>query len=302
MSEYTAYIKTYLEKRADEKGNVIIPLEKNKGKGCFTATVSNDGVHVSNLHLKPFLPWDVFEKTITLLNKLGGKAAKGDAMKGKLGDSRLPIDSVEGYIAYKVYNQKLGASVFRRITPISCILVFTGLCKTESGYLSLTDFIVKEPLILPWKTEDKLPKLKFDKEESRHYCTVMVDDWKIEVDVIHEFEEEKELYINSTWLDNANECFRCFLKHQKAIEKLCAEIMAQIENENDYGSPAWGDLYSSSINMILPNLIIHEINICAYELRFFTVVFGAKGMYDNREYCIELTWNKEDQIELMEFG
>jgi hypothetical protein len=43
----------------------------------------------------------------------------------KLGESNLPIDSIEGHIANVIYGKKLGDSVFRRITPISCILIWT---------------------------------------------------------------------------------------------------------------------------------------------------------------------------------
>lgn len=58
-------------------------------------------------------------------------------MNYKLGETGLPIDSVEGRIAFKVYGKQLGQSVFRRITPIACILIWAGLCVNQSGKLIL---------------------------------------------------------------------------------------------------------------------------------------------------------------------
>lgn len=116
-------------------GTAIIPLMKSNG--VFTATYNNAGVSVSNLAGQNILTWDVFYKTVELLAENGGKASKGDAMNGKLGDSKLPIDSVEGYIAYKVYDKAIGDSVFRRITPVSGILAWAGICVNERGTLRL---------------------------------------------------------------------------------------------------------------------------------------------------------------------
>jgi len=58
-------------------------------------------------------------------------------MNGRLGDSKLPIDSVEGYIAYKVYGKALGDTVFRRISPICGLLAWAGICNNERGFLRL---------------------------------------------------------------------------------------------------------------------------------------------------------------------
>lgn len=45
-------------------------------------------------------------------------------MNSKLGEKRLPLNSVEGHVAHKVYGSKEGYYVFRRITPITCILIW----------------------------------------------------------------------------------------------------------------------------------------------------------------------------------
>ena len=114
---------------------VKIPLQKG---GSFKAYMTNDGVVVDNLGSQSLLPWVVFEKVINLLIRNGGRAEKGDAMNCKLGDAGLPLESVEGHIAHVVYGKEIGDSVFRRISPISAILVWAGLCDTSSGELYLS--------------------------------------------------------------------------------------------------------------------------------------------------------------------
>lgn len=55
----------------------------------------------------------------------------------KLGDRGLPFNSIEGYIAKEIYGKKAGDSVFRRISPIVNILVWSELCENGVGKLML---------------------------------------------------------------------------------------------------------------------------------------------------------------------
>jgi hypothetical protein len=111
-----------------------IPLLKGDS---FTASIAEDGITVSNLATQPLLPWAVFEEAVTLLGRTGGHAIRGDAMNCKLGDDGLSLDSVEGHIAATVYGQRKGDSVFRRITPVACILIWAGVCGHSPGELVL---------------------------------------------------------------------------------------------------------------------------------------------------------------------
>ena len=60
-------------------------------------------------------------------------------MNCKLGDNGLSLDSVEGHIAATVYRQQVGDSVFRRITPVACILIWAGVCRHSPGELVLIE-------------------------------------------------------------------------------------------------------------------------------------------------------------------
>ena len=113
---------------------VLIPLMKD---GFFTAKLKNDWIEVDNLSTQPFLPWNVFIETINLLNRKGGRAVRGNAMDYRLGDTGLPLDSIEGHIAHVVYGKQIGDSVFRRISPIAAILIWAGICESAPGELIL---------------------------------------------------------------------------------------------------------------------------------------------------------------------
>lgn len=105
--------------------------------GFFNATLRDDGIEVSNLGNQPFLPWSVFDETLILLTANNGRVLRGDAMNFRLGEEGLPIDSVEGHVAYHVYGKQLGDAVFRRITPIANVLIWAGVCKARPGEIIL---------------------------------------------------------------------------------------------------------------------------------------------------------------------
>lgn len=117
-----------------EQSSVSIPMQK---AGSFTAVLSAGGIEVDNLGNQPHLPWRVLGEAVRLLCLKGGRAARGKAMTARLGDPELPLDSIEGHIAHVVYDRKVGDSVFRRVTPISCILVWAGICESLPGAFRL---------------------------------------------------------------------------------------------------------------------------------------------------------------------
>ena len=126
-----------VRRRFAETGSPVrVPLLT---RGSFMAELSEQGVYVDNLGSAPFLPWAAFEAAVEVLAKSEGRARRGDAMKAKLGEPGLPLGSVEGYIAQAVYGKRKGDTVFRRITPIACILIWAGVCRHAPGELILRD-------------------------------------------------------------------------------------------------------------------------------------------------------------------
>jgi hypothetical protein len=107
--------------------------------GSFRARLVPNGIEVDNLSSQPQLPWAAFQAAVNLLLRNGGKAKRGDAMNSRLGEPGLPLDSIEGHIAQVIHDKKPGDSVFRRITPITCILIWAGICRAGRGTVELQD-------------------------------------------------------------------------------------------------------------------------------------------------------------------
>jgi hypothetical protein len=122
-----------IKRRFEQTGpSARVPLLKG---GHFTADITAEGIRVDNLGTQPLLPWVVFEEAVALLVRSGGHASRGDAMKCRMGDDGLSADSVEGHIAAVVYGKRRGDTVFRRITPVACILIWAGMCRASPGEL-----------------------------------------------------------------------------------------------------------------------------------------------------------------------
>ena len=126
-----ATIRTRLEAQG---GTAEIDMQRG---GTFHVHLRRGGVDVDNLGTSPFLPWPVFDAVIELLRREGGSARRGDAMNHRLGEAELSMNSIEGYVAKAVFGTQPGETVFRRITPVTCILVWAGLCRHTRGGLAL---------------------------------------------------------------------------------------------------------------------------------------------------------------------
>ena len=124
-----------IKRRFEQAGpSAQVPLLRG---GTFAAEITAKGIKVDNLGGQSELPWVVFEEAVALLVRKGGRADRGDAMKCRLGDDGLSADSVEGHIAAVVYGMQRGDTVFRRITPVACILIWAGICRSSPGELVL---------------------------------------------------------------------------------------------------------------------------------------------------------------------
>jgi hypothetical protein len=130
IHQKVSFKETIIKAFRGSKDWIDIPLQNGK---MFQARLIADGIEVSNLGASPILDWKVFKEIETLFYEKGKSVLKGDAMSSKLGESMLPIDSVEGWVAYKIYGKQIGDTVFRRISPIVGILIWVGICKKKRG-------------------------------------------------------------------------------------------------------------------------------------------------------------------------
>jgi len=125
-----------IKSQFDKKGNPAkIPLMS--GKKFFEARSETDGVYVDNLKKEPFLPWEIFTEAVNCIKENGGKVKKGNATNSRLGDPNLGLDTLEGYIASKVYGCKIGDPVFKRVAPVTSILAWAEICENTRGQIWL---------------------------------------------------------------------------------------------------------------------------------------------------------------------
>ena len=113
---------------------VLIPLPLG---GFFSARMTAEGIMVDNLGFYPFLPWTVFVEVINFLIGKNGRAEKGFSRSARLGDEGLSLETVEGHLAHVIYDKKEREIIFRRVSSISAILVWDGVCNATTEELIL---------------------------------------------------------------------------------------------------------------------------------------------------------------------
>ena len=79
------------------------------------------------------LTWGVFIAAYSIAAAQEGTLYKGYARAGKLGSDKLPIDSLEGYIAHTVHGVEEGKSAFSPGFAIAAILDWAGIFINERG-------------------------------------------------------------------------------------------------------------------------------------------------------------------------
>jgi len=134
LNERSAIIKIKLKFEEIDRV-VIIPIQ---GGSFFSARMTGEGIIVDNLGFYPLLPWTVFVELINFLIKNGSRAEKGFSTDARLGDEGLSLETMEGHIAHVVYSKKVGDVIFRRMSSISAILVWAGVCVATDDELILS--------------------------------------------------------------------------------------------------------------------------------------------------------------------
>ena len=114
---------------------VIIPIQ---GGSFFSARMIGQGIMVDNLGFYPLLPWTVFAEVINFLIRNNGRAEEEFSMSARIGDEGLSLETVEGHIAHVIYGKNVRDVIFRRVSSISAILVWAGVCVTVNDELILS--------------------------------------------------------------------------------------------------------------------------------------------------------------------
>ena len=129
-------VQTIKKKLNHSKGLANLTTSRSKTFSIYYEEYGN-GIYASNLPKSRMLSWKAFDKAIELLEKKGGAAPKGLAMKARLGEPELTLDTVEGYVAHYAFGVKKGESTIRTISALAAILEWAGMCENGYGYLRI---------------------------------------------------------------------------------------------------------------------------------------------------------------------
>lgn len=131
------------EKLNSAGGETNIPLLQ--GNPCDIKYVdSGTGLESSKAPSGAHMEWDVFIAAVGAVVAGGGKVKKGNARSGKLGSKMLPMDSLEGHVAIKMYGCKPGESAPGAGYVIAAVLDWAGICINTRGYLKINPWFLKE--------------------------------------------------------------------------------------------------------------------------------------------------------------
>lgn len=125
--------KLIKEKLNEIGGQAEIPLIQAGKKIIIGFDSDGSGLICDKIPVPKQLTWEVFIAAYDILIANDGELYKGYARTGKLGSERLPIDSLEGYIAYAVHGVEKGGSAFSPGFAIAAILDWVGVLKNERG-------------------------------------------------------------------------------------------------------------------------------------------------------------------------
>jgi len=125
--------KLIKEKLNESGGQAEIPLIQVGKKIIIGFDSDGSGLICDKIPVPKQLTWEVFIAAYDILVVNEGELYKGYARTGKLGSERLPIDSLEGYIAYAVHGVEKGGSAFSPGFAIAAILDWVGVLKNERG-------------------------------------------------------------------------------------------------------------------------------------------------------------------------
>lgn len=129
-------VKALKKKLNTFHGKAAIPLKRGGVFHIYYETFGN-GLIASNLPQNHTLTWKAFDCAIEVLEKNKGKVKKGQAMKARLGEPELTLDTLEGYVAFHAFGIKKGEFTLRTVSALSSILEWSGICRNGYGYVEL---------------------------------------------------------------------------------------------------------------------------------------------------------------------
>jgi hypothetical protein len=134
IKEEDHFIKKLIKEKLNAHGGrAELPLIQAGKRIVIGFEEDGSGLVCDKIPVPNQLIWEAFIAAYNILVMSDGEVYKGYARAGKLGSDKLPVDSLEGYIAYSVHGVKEGESAFAPGFAIAAVLDWIGVIHNERG-------------------------------------------------------------------------------------------------------------------------------------------------------------------------
>jgi len=126
-------VKRIKDKLNEHGGTATIPLISAGKEMNIWFDPKGNGLECDKIPVDDQLTWEVFIASYNIAVAQDGELYKGYARTGRLGSEKLPVYSLEGYIAHEVHGVKVGESALSPGFVIAAILDWAGIFINERG-------------------------------------------------------------------------------------------------------------------------------------------------------------------------
>ncbi len=126
-------IKRIKDKLNMSGGTATINLITAGNKAKIWFDKDGNGLECDKIPVANQLTWDAFIAAYNIAVAQDGELYKGYARAGKLGSEKLPMNSLEGYIAHEVHGIAMGESAYSPGFVIAAVLDWVGIFVNKRG-------------------------------------------------------------------------------------------------------------------------------------------------------------------------
>lgn len=126
-------VRLIKEKLNANGGSATIPLISAGKEAKIWFAQDGSGLECDKIPIPNQLTWDAFVAAYNIAIAQDGELYKGYARAGKLGSEKLPINSLEGYIAHAIHGVPEGGSAYSPGFIFAAVLDWVGVFINERG-------------------------------------------------------------------------------------------------------------------------------------------------------------------------
>lgn len=126
-------VKMIKKKLIAHGGTAVIPLISAGKEAKIWFSKDGSGLECDKIPIPNQLTWEAFVAAYDIAVAQDGELYKGYARAGKLGSDKLPVASLDGYIAHEIHGVQIGGSAFSPGFIFAAVLGWVGVFVNERG-------------------------------------------------------------------------------------------------------------------------------------------------------------------------